>query len=270
MQTASHLLQHIFVSLVGRLRRHISERYRIGKTDTVVGDSRESLIHIIIDNLIVHSVIPVFFGHLGMLRIHVAGNIEFTPYMPHFIPCVSFRLRMMCVNRSSYSRFEYTLLQQQRSLHRSRSWFVIVVHNIGLHSLSPVTTLVTPIINHVVTDIHPLFILCSDRRSQTWCTRGIVSHEIMMKRSIASAPYTAITMGALVMTRIDETLSGNTPLHRVAVTAIHRDTLIDTPTDRTMVDNHIVMIMTFQSVALMKSHIPITQPETHISDNDII
>ena len=220
--------------------------------------------------LIVNTVSPVVVGNHAVQTIYIAVYKELSPHMPHRIPTIPTAIAVLAILRGADVDGGNTLLHSGRTRLGAGTWLVIIIDDIYIHTFAAITTTTSPIVNNVVAHIHTFVCLRTLTRSETRRTAVVMSHQIVMITGSRSAPIAAITMRSFAMSCIIKTLRRNTPLHRDIVRTIHRQTFIDTPTDRTMVDNDVYKIHATQAIALVISHISISQTETHITDNHIV
>ena len=89
---------------------------------------------------------------------------------------------------------------------RVRARFVVVVHNVYIHPLTPIATIVYPVVDHVVAHIHPFICLSTWSRTESGCTGDMMGYQVMMIGGSTTAPVSAIAMRSLGMTGIVQAL----------------------------------------------------------------
>ena len=72
------------------------------------------------------------------------------------------------------------------------------------------------------------------------------------------------------MTGILQALADDAPLYGEVPTAIYRHTFIDTPADRTMVNDDVMVVHRAESVTFMVFDISVAQTEAHETHYDIV
>ena len=243
---------------------------RIGELHFLFDRFVEGAIVAVFIDLIIHTVSPVVVGNRAVQTIYIAVYKELSPNMPHRIPTIPTAIAVLAILRGADIDGSNALLNACRTRLGTGTRFIIIIDDIHIHTFAAITTITGPIIDNVIAHIHTFVGLCTLTRSETWRTAVVMSHQIVMITGSRSAPIAAITMRSFAMSCIIKTLRRNTPLHRDIARTIHRQTFIDTPTDRTMVDNDVFKIHAAQAIAFVISHKSISQTETHITDNHIV
>ena len=153
-------------------------------------------------NLVIYAVSPVIVCHVAVLRIHVTFHEEVSPLVPHRIPAVPVAVRIGAVFSRAYAYASQSVCH--RLVRSSWSWLVVVVYDIHVHALAAVAAIARPVVEYVVTHIHVLILLSSLAWTKSWHTADVVSHKVMMERSVVAAPVATISVGTLGMTGIDQ------------------------------------------------------------------
>src|SRR5699024_5493193 len=90
----------------------------------------------------------------------------------------------------------------------------------------------------------------------------------MMKTTSYGSPYTTITMGSFGMGRLIQAFGDNTPLQSKIFIGIEGSYFICSPTQGTMIKNHIFNPSASNSISFKLMHI--TKSKPYIPDNNII
>ena len=97
-----------------------------------------------------------------------------------------------------------------------------------------------------------------------------MGNQIVMETGKLTAPNATIAMCTLVVSRIVETLAQRTPLHGEAIVIVERSHLIDTPTERTVVENLIAILTRPNSIGSIIYILHLTAATTNIANDDIV
>ena len=229
----------------------------------------------IVADLVVDAVCPVVGCHVVILAVVVAIDIESSPFVPHDIPFVSARCAVFGIGCGSYADFGNTLtdevaLETADFRHCCRTWLVVVVHHVHVHAFSTVAPFASPVVDDIVAHVHVFMLLCTRTRTQAWGSAFVVGNEVVVVRGFVTTPVAAVAVGSLAVSRILQTLCGDAPLNGKVLSAIDRQTFVDAPADRTMVDDDVVVVHRTEAVAFMVGNIFIAQAETHITDDDVV
>ena len=77
-------------------------------------------------------------------------------------------------------------------------------------------------------------------------------------------------MGALRVTGIVECLLDHAPLNGEVGGCRDAETLVDAPRDGAVIHDDVVGIVEAEAVALMESHLPLSEAEAHVTDDGIL
>ena len=264
---ATGMIQYQFIGLLCRMRRDNSGVQRFGQAHFFPDFFRESVVAGSCIDLFVNSFRPVIFGHFRTAFDYIAIYIKCSPYMLHRFPHIGSTISSGTIFSGTHPDCRYTIAY--RAILRSgRSRLIIVVHDIHMHGFSTVATVSRPIIEDVVAHIHVFALLRKRTRAKAWHTTFVMRQQIMMERSFRPSPNGTVPVSALCMACRTKTFGDKTPLNCQILTAIHRTALIYRPTDRAMVDNHILAIRASQPIWFSTSFIADTK--TKIAYNDIV
>ena len=169
MQRCSSVFEHLLVGLLRRVGRCGEEMDRGIEAHAVLNGLVEGVVNILLAYLVVDAVCPVVVGHHAMQRVHIAVDIEFSPYMPHDIPLV-WRGTVTRIRSGSYAYAGYALLYARAALQSARSGFVVVIDDVDVHALAAVATIAAPVVDDVVAHVHTLIFLCAGTRTEAWGT----------------------------------------------------------------------------------------------------
>ena len=187
--------------------------------------------------------------------------------MFHRFPNIRFTIRLGTIFRSTHSKSGNTIAYST-VFGSSRTRFIIIVHDVHMHSLSTVAAISRPIIKNIVPHIHMLTFLSERTGTKSGKTAFMVCQQIMMKRRFRSSPDGSISVFSFGMTGRPKAFGNKTPLNSQVFTTVHRTTLVYRPTDRTMVYNNILAVGTSKSVGFSTAFIADTKP--YITNNNIV
>ena len=157
---------------------------------------------------------------------------------------------------------------------RGRSRNEFVGNDIEPTFLASVNGLHSPVEDNIVHELHcpavenPVGSGINGRMVETGVAAIIVSQDIVMERNIASAPYSSISVLALMVYRAVQGFGYNAPLYRRIRQSVERCVFIRCPAHGTMVDNNILHMAGTKCIVFVlrcRSH-----PETDISHYDLI
>src|SRR5574344_1889129 len=154
-----------------------------------------------------------------------------------------------------------------------RSRLIVVVYDIHVHAFTAVAAVAAPVVEHIVTHIHPLVQLGGRSRTEARFPTAVMAHQVMVKAGTASTPVAAVSVRSLRVTGILQTLRDKTPLHSGILVAQYRTAFIDTPTDRAVVDDDISLVETAEAVPTVSTvygYVVVAQTNTYISYDHII
>ena len=240
---------------------------RFGQTHFLFHFLCECIVTRSIIDLPVNTFGPVILGYFLISFDDIAVYIKFPPYVFHWFPGIGSAVCIHAILLYAYSYGGNTVAD--RAVFRcSRSWFIIIVHNIDTHAFSAIATVSGPVVEYVIPHIHVFAFLSKWTRPQTGYTTFVMCQQIMMKRSFCSSPDRSISMFAFSMTCCAKTFGNQAPLNSQILTTIYRTTFIYRPTNRAMVNDQIPAICTSKSVRLSTSFVAYTK--TQIADYYII
>ena len=240
MKRGTGVCQHLVVCLVCRLRGDGIEGKRRRGTYRVFRSLGVSIVYLAVVYLVIDAIRPVILGHICMNRINIPPHIEISPHMPHLVPFIGFVRAMMRVFRCPDAYSRDASLDERAAFQCGRPRLVVVVDDVHIHALTAVASVASPVVENVVSQIHPFVSLCTRSGAEARHTAFMVGKQIMVISSSASSPVAPVTVGPFRVACIFKTLSHKAPLHRNILAAINRQAFIDAPAHRTVVDHHIV------------------------------
>ena len=127
---------------------------------------------------------PIVLGHGRIIRVHVSVNEILSP---NHVTTISF------LGGNSQSRNTRSI-SSTLTLHRSRTWLIITIHDVGFHSFSTIATISCPVVIHIVAQVGGVLLYIHRTVCQSWCTRIMVCQEIVVIGSSLSTPVSTISM----------------------------------------------------------------------------
>ncbi len=97
-----------------------------------------------------------------------------------------------------------------------------------------------------------------------------MGNQIVVEAGKLSAPNATIAMGTLVVSRIVEALAKSTPLHGEAIVIVERSHLVDTPTERTMVENLIAVFTCPNGIGSVVHVFHLTASAADVANDDVV
>ena len=187
----SRLIQYEFISLFCTMSSDNACIQRFGQTHFLFHFLCECIVTRSIIDLPVKTFGPVILGYFLISFDDIAVYIEFPPYVFHWFPGIGSAVCIHAILLYAYSYGGNTVAD--RAVFRcSRSWFIIIVHNIDTHAFSAIATVSGPVVEYVIPHIHVFAFLSKWTRSQTGYTTFVMCQQIMMKRSFCSSPDRSI------------------------------------------------------------------------------
>ena len=159
----------------------------------------ESSVTLFVVNLRINSFFPVLVGHVAILGIDVAVDEVFPPSMPHHVPFVGLVGIVVGILGCSDANLCNACGNAFATLHGARTGLVVVVHDVHVLTFTTIAAVAAPVIEHVVADIHPFIGLRAHTRTQARTTGVVVSQQVVVVGSTATAPVAAIAVGTLGM-----------------------------------------------------------------------
>ncbi len=92
-----------------------------------------------------------------------------------------------------------------------------------------------------------------------------MGYQVVMIRSSAATPITAIAVSSLLVSGIVEALTHDAPLDSEVTITVDGQTFINGPADAAVVDDDVVTAAATKPVAFMMGNLTISQSETHIA-----
>ena len=123
-------------------------------------------------NLPIDTLRPIVRCHLGIAFYHVAIYIERTPFVHHREPYIRCSIFLMTIIISADSNSGNPITDI--IVRSCRSRLIIVVHYVHVHTFTAITTVATPIVEHIVTHIHIFVLLCFRTRAKTGHTASVM------------------------------------------------------------------------------------------------
>ena len=260
------IVQHSLVSQCSGVRGCHDVWDGCMEADGVLRGLRISAIAVAGNNLIIDAVCPVVVGHIRILAVDISLHEVFSPQVQR--GCISGIFFNVLVVADSYTGYTLSLLVGRCA----RTRLVVVVDDIHFHALSAIAAIATKIIDDIVAHVHALVELRGETRAQAWCARRMVYEQVVMERGTTTAPVAAIAMRTLRVSTFHQTLSYQAPLHSGILIAQHRQTFVDGPAHRAMVDDDVLLVQctkAIPSVGTIQQHIHIAQSEAHVTHNHV-
>ena len=153
---------------------------------------------------------------------------------------------------------------------RGRAVFVIVGDEILLPGFSPVGTVETPIVDHIIAVIDQFLFRVSmvAAAAEARVPAGMVSEKVMMERRPHPPPDAAISMIAFMMIGMVQALADDAPLHGAVPVVADRQHLVNTPTKGAMIDDNI--FLKIPAGCIFGKFVHISQADPEIADDDVV
>ena len=156
---------------------------------------------------------------------------------------------------------------------RARSRLVVVVDNVHLHTLSTIAAIAAEVVDDIVAIVHTFVELSGGSRTEARCARGVMGYQIVVERCSAATPVAAVSVCALRMTAVHQTLCNETPLYRCVLVAQNRQAFVYRPAHGTVIYHPVLLVETAKAVPTIRTiqfNILVAQTEAHVAHDDIV